>query len=304
MTTVVLFGAGASRGSNHVMPSPPPLGGELFRELRTTFPGSWGAMPTDLDAVFAEDFEAGMLRLSESHSHAIPPLMKDMTLYFASFTTDGSGQDVYSELLAAIPREGRSRVLLSTLNYECLLELAASRQGLQVEYGEAPVRASGVRIWKLHGSCNFIPDPNEIQVSGQGVSYSGMGVEFNARLLTVDPAQAAQWVRGNTGLYAAMCLFMVGKPIQIGKPQVSALQAAWQDRVAAAARVIVIGTRFHPQDRHLWDALGSTAAQVYFVGSRSSLEEWRPKRQPRPLVHVGSRIGEVIEDVKTLLAGT
>lgn len=47
---------------------------------------------------------------------------------------------------------------LSTLNYECVFELAVSDLGLNVDYfSNAPSSNEKVTFWKLHGSCNFMP---------------------------------------------------------------------------------------------------------------------------------------------------
>jgi hypothetical protein len=246
-----------------------------------------------------------MLTLTQQDPHSIPPLMQDMTFYFTGFRINGSGQDIYSQLFSSIPADRRSEVLFSTLNYECLFEQGLSAHDVAVDYwADAPPLADPIRLWKLHGSCNFIPDPREVQMRREGVSYEGTtNVRINANLLAIpDLDEVASWVRGDTALYAAMCLFMVDKPIQIGLRAISALQKKWQEEVARTNRVIVIGTRYHPQDRHLWEALTSTDADIYYVGSESSFHEWQPYRQPRPLTFIGSRIEQVIDDVKELLA--
>lgn len=276
---MILFGAGASYGTDHAVPSAPPLGADLFPELQQHYPTLWGALSAELAETFAEDFEAGMLALAAADGHAVAPLMQAMTHYFAGFRLDGSGHDLYSRLLAELPPASRERTLFSTLNYECLFEIAAAGHRLRIHYDRQPLSSESIRIWKLHGSCNFIPQ--EIRMRREGVSYAFRGVTFNTPLQFIQPEEARLWVAGDNALYAAMCLYTVDKPTQIGAQFITDLQTAWGDAVLNAEQVIVVGTRPHDQDRHLWDPLAKTLADLHYVGSPKSFETWL-KRSGRP----------------------
>src|SRR5215475_3509628 len=64
--TLILFGAGASYGSDdpqHV----PPMGDGLFDALRDFSPGLWGSIPPAQAALFRGDFERGMEALGNCH---------------------------------------------------------------------------------------------------------------------------------------------------------------------------------------------------------------------------------------------
>ncbi|CAM3847056.1 hypothetical protein [Polynucleobacter antarcticus] len=55
---LILLGAGASHGSApHFTP---PIGANLFLELRCFDPLGWGALPLDIAADFEVDFEQGI----------------------------------------------------------------------------------------------------------------------------------------------------------------------------------------------------------------------------------------------------
>jgi hypothetical protein len=90
----VLFGAGASFGSgDDVYPYRTPLGRDLYAELQTYFPTTWGdKVPSFLDRVFKRDFEEGMEQLINSEfSVLVPLLMRNMSEYFVEFRpTKGS----------------------------------------------------------------------------------------------------------------------------------------------------------------------------------------------------------------------
>jgi hypothetical protein len=271
MDQVVLFGAGASYGCGQAVPSQPPLGPGLYPALRQLYPEIWGALPRDLDETFIADFEAGMLALVAADGHAVAPLMRAMTHYFATFGLDSSKRDLYSDLLRGLAPGQLKRTLFSTLNYECLLEIAAAGQHLGIHYDQEPLSSNSIRIWKLHGSCNFIPAGLTMR---SGVSFAFKGVSFDGPLQFVQPDAARNWAAGDNALYAAMCLYTVDKPTQIGASFINQLQSAWADVVLDAKRIVVIGTRPHDQDRHLWEPLAETAADVHYVGALGDFEAW------------------------------
>lgn len=119
MSVVVLFGAGANHGAGGVFPSVPPLGSELYRELTSMFPGTWGNFPSSLQAQFRADFEEGMSALWNSGSHSIPVLMQQMAIFFTHYRLSSQRVDAYSKLLAALTYPRKS-VFFSSLNYDCL----------------------------------------------------------------------------------------------------------------------------------------------------------------------------------------
>lgn len=271
MERVILFGAGASYGAEHILPDAPPLGKDIYAELSRCFPGSWGALPKDIKDTFTEGFEQGMQLLWDRCSSSIAPLMRHMTLYLAQFRPDGSLQDLYSRLFAELKDQGvAGGVLYSTLNYECVLELAASARGMTIEYGEGETSADIVRIWKLHGSCNFISA--NLQVGG-GISFS-RGIVFEGGLRPVDPNDAIQYCLSNTGLYPAMALYMDAKPIQIGQAVVHQIQKRWGEVVRNAKRVLIVGVHPYPQDAHIWGPLAQSQGELAYVGPKQAFENW------------------------------
>ncbi len=277
MKNIFLFGAGASGGSAHILPEPPPLGSNLFGKLRDRFPSVWGNLPEEFSLCFQGDFERGMFKVMESGNHWIGPLMQTMTIFFASFVPDQSRSDLYSLLLSEVQKKGLiQQTLFSTLNYECLLEFAANQVGLKIQYGDVPSPPDSAAVWKLHGSCNFIPDPKTVTMR-RSASYA-WSMQINAPLIYVSPAEAAAWVQGDNALYPAMCMFTLNKPSQISPAVFEACQKKWADLISSSEKVFVVGVRPHLVDTHIWGPLGSTGAKVYFIGSRSHFDYWLPKR--------------------------
>jgi len=294
MKNVVLFGAGASYGSPHILPFSPPLSGGLFDNLAQHYPNTWGALPPDYSTEFkSNNLEQGMLKVTESAEHWIGPLMQTMTLFFTSFAPDRSRSDLYSQLLAQLRTENAiSDTLFSTLNYECILELAASQLGLTVSYWDI-VRSSGsISVWKLHGSCNFIPNPKQLSVR-RVVSYR-WGPKFNPSLIPVSPAEAAKWVKGDTALYPAMCIFALGKPSQISPRVFADYRCKWAELVEEAKNLVVVGVRPHSPDAHIWEPLAKSQAHLYFVGSEEKFRNWLPNRERRTSCFIGNTFDSAI----------
>lgn len=302
MKNVILFGAGASRGSPHIQPEAPPLGRELFAHLAAHFPTTWGALPAEYQVALRADFEQGLLKIMDSGQHWISPLMQTMTLLFASYRPDSSGLDLYSQLLRGIRATGTlSETLFSSLNYECIFELAASRVGLSVHYPDTAPPPSSVVVWKLHGSCNFIPDPRQISMTREA-SYM-WGMEITAELIPVDPTEAARWVQSNTALYPAMCMFTLNKPSQISPHIFAGYRQKWAEKVSQAKRIVLVGVRPHVPDQHIWEPLASTDGAVYFVGSSSDYENWLPSRNGRASTYLGKKFADTLDGIVNVLKG-
>ncbi len=82
MTKVLLlFGSGASHGSKGLNKKP-PLGRDLFEELSTLFPKTWGKIDKETSSLFKEDFELGMEKLYDEEKRVADHL-KDMSIYFS-----------------------------------------------------------------------------------------------------------------------------------------------------------------------------------------------------------------------------
>ena len=234
--SVIFFGAGASRGAGIFMPETPPLGRELFGELRRHFCRSWGNLPNSLADEFEKEplFERGMTILWNDYSQYVPELMQQMCLYFIQFRSKKPGETLYDRLLQKISEyQILDQVALSTINYECLIERAATSSGLAIEYFSMPLSKNAVSLWKLHGSCNFWP--SGIRAT-RGVTFT-RGVVFNTALLAHrDLNDSVTMCLADNALPPAMCLYMPGKPSQVSPASIAAIQELWAQSVCNAEK--------------------------------------------------------------------
>jgi hypothetical protein len=227
-------------------------------------------------------------------SQVIPDLMQHMGLYFAQFRPYRSGGTLYGAVARTLRQKGRTdRLLLATLNYECVLEVALAQHGFGIEYRGFPPPDGAVSVWKLHGSCNFIP--TQIHV-GRGVEFT-RGVLFDAPPIAVEVGEAGAFCLGDSALPPQMCLYMPGKPVQISPGTVTAQQEAWRDQVASAESVVLVGVAPNAGDAHLWDALAGTKARLLYVSPDTTpFEAWSKSHRPgRPTEALASTFADAID---------
>ena len=129
--------------------------------------------------------------------------------------------------------------------------------------------SDGVTFLKLHGSCNFLP---------RGIVFNNVALRFQniiaANLDVVDSEDVIRFCHSGRSDYPVMCMFMEGKPAQIGGNKIRDIQARWTEYVADAKRVLIIGVKPHMTDRHIWEPLSSTSAKIGYVGSKSRFDSW------------------------------
>ena len=131
---VFLFGAGASYGAGPTIPENPPLGPDLFEALAKQY-WHWEDLRTrDWMSIFASDFEQGMGRLwkiatEKDNIHAfVAVLVRDMARFFSAF--EPRVGNAYLQLVEALEAKRKiDGTIVSTLNYECMLESALSARG-------------------------------------------------------------------------------------------------------------------------------------------------------------------------------
>jgi hypothetical protein len=261
MVSVVLFGAGASFGSEDVVPHKPPLGNGqdgLFSRLDAAG-GIASQLPNDLKSTFRMDFEKGMAEYYEYAGGDIMRFQRELAAYVAQFKPGPN--NTYLRLIQAL---GARRFIYSSLNYDLLFELAAGALGYTTHYG-ANASASTVRLLKVHGSCNFWPNIPLGMIRGGTFAGNKAGdVEASVRCLNQD--ETVYRCANDDALAPAIAMYADGKSVRVCPSFVANQQAQWKDAAAAAKNVFVVGVRLHAVDAHIWDALAKTRASVTYFG--------------------------------------
>ncbi len=265
MSSLFLFGAGASFGSGPCAPYPPPLGSQLFPALKAAG-GIAATVSPELESLFIQDFEKGMDRFWTERNPDTTQLLREMAQYFAPFEPlDGN---LYKELIQVLGGTRKKAVMVTT-NYDLLLEHAVIQLGLLVTYGGLPAADNNIPILKIHGSCNFLPDIQPKQFSG--VSFD-LSQSKGASIVEtgVRPARSAreiiEFCNREDSVAPALAMYSPSKQVLFCKGFVQAQQHAWQTNLASASRIYVIGLRVHLVDEHIWGNLAKSKAPLYYVG--------------------------------------
>jgi len=280
---VFFFGAGASYGAGDIIPERPPLGIHLYDELARIYPGSWGALPPEVQEEFRKNFEHGMAKVYGKYTHAIPLLMQQMAIYFIQFRPY-SNSSLYCRLIQKLTENGiMDRVIFSTINYDCILEFALSNQGYVIDYFNIS-REGAIPVLKLHGSANMFC--NNLQMS-RSISY-GRGVTFEGGIKAIgDIGTVVETCLSDTGLSPVMSLYMKGKPLQVSPNSVKEIQERWKEAVNSSDLVFCIGVNPNPEDDHIWGALGQTEADLCFIGDKEAFRIWCKKHRKENSIFLG-----------------
>jgi len=300
MSTVFLFGAGASAYSGGCSPYTPPLGKDLFRALQRA--GTIAkAVETDLAELFERDFEAGMAEFRTRHPARIVHFLREMAAHFANFEPLETNH--YRHLVRVIAHFSEPTVL-STLNYELLLELAVVREGHLVTYGGLPTSPRNLSVLKLHGSCNLWPDfglggfrnINFVVPPGASIVNAPIRV-VNSTLEVLRLCQAEDSIAPVMGLYAE------GKDVLFGRNFVREQQTVWSEEVKRARQLFVIGVRVHAPDAHIWEPLASSAAELFYVGpDPRPFLDWATKNDRPRAVHLADSFEAALPHIQRKLS--
>jgi hypothetical protein len=264
---VILFGAGASNGAGGMF-RPPPLGNQLFEDLSTEFPDTWGKLPKELSHFFEQHFEDGMDELLRQVGTIdnLRNLLIDMTLFFGKFRIDNHFENLYWHLIGIYKDAIESnQIVLATINYDCLIEIAALQFNPTTTYwGEN----KGIKLLKIHGSSNFFK--SGIQIAGGNFI---MRDKILGPIFVVDPFLIEVEMK-KVNFPSAMSLYTKKKDILVGPEQIIEIQAEFQKDIGVADLVIVVGIRPNPSDEHIWSHLRDTNAKIVLIGNESECKEW------------------------------
>lgn len=268
---VIVFGAGASYGSGG-MKRRPPLGDDLFEILSHEYPQTWGSIPHEYAKRFSPHFEDGM---DDYHTHAkdtkdrlFVSLLKDMGRFFAGFGIDRFENNQYYKLVSKYEKRLLAReMLLVTLNYDCLLDIAIRRRGHTVAY---PGSVSGVKILKIHGGCNLLLRTNGLVVKGDFIVTDG---KFDFPIEVVPPEQVSDELDKRLAP-PAMSLYARSKKVIFGPSAVDGMLKEFQSAIRDAGLAVIIGVKPNPSDGHIWGHLSKMKGRLAFVGNRQRYIEW------------------------------
>ena len=287
--TLILFGAGASFGSEPGGATVPPLSACLYDRLSEFSPDLWGALPSPYPELFRADFECAFRQLGDDAPSRLSPdfkasadypnrltgpLLRKMADFFLEFVpTDDS---LYLRLARKVKQNGWHGVLAS-LNYDLLLPLALDRARMTACL--SPWDDNRLRLCLPHGCSALFVEPGRITgsavLAGLGNRIRGLRVMFERDVHVARRKLQEEFVP------PVMAYFEPGKAT-VTAPEFLDNQRECLGRAIGAADVaVVIGVRVREHDRHIWDHLRTTAARVvYCAPSTDEFDKWARGARP------------------------
>lgn len=299
--TAFLFGAGASYDCGDIYPHQPPKGSELYSRLKDRFHESWGKLPTKLDQEFIKNnkFEEGMYCLWKNYPDLSTKLLKEFAIYFSEFVPRSKENGTnYHKLIFRLTERGKNDTLLTTINYDCLLD---GELGANINYFFGP--GAGCPIIKLHGSCNWFIDSNGMN---EHVSFTS-DVRFDPdsppySLNTQEKVR--EKLLGDTPFYSVIRLYTKDKPAQLAPSFFAHLEKQWKELILSVKKVIIVGVspETYLDDPHIWDSLRDTSADIFYIGNESKYKKWHVESgRAGNTIFCGNRFSDSLTGVLKML---
>lgn len=247
-----------------------PTGANLYDELRTDYPLTWGHIPAQLADIFnTGGFEQGMHAAWQSRDERAQGLLIDMGLYFLGFTRLGA--DLYSRLVSRLKaRDLISVTTFVSLNYECLFELAALSKGISIAHTVELALPGDLILLKPHGSSNFLIPRAMIWLNR--ARLKGLGNYYTGAIQRVTPTEAIRQYAAGQSMPPAMSLFAPNKPTPVALEIIEEIRAVWSRRAAETDVAVVIGARPLLADTHIWTPLLESNARVLHLGGQTGAD--------------------------------
>lgn len=279
MKNVIIFGAGASYGSDNEGITP-PLGANLFNELTRFNPDGWGKIDSTTADKFRIDFEAAMADLARQLPHALPPLQRAMAAFFFNFKPQPT--NLYRSIAKAFNKRKWEGAFIS-INYERLLELSLLGEGIQPCIGlPQPGDDKVIELCLPHGCCHIFCESAHGRASM--VSFAGMNVSTNGPIKVIGAYPEYMQRIQNDAFPPVMSYFEPNKQTTSGKSFILGQRQRYSEMVASAERIVLIGIRVREHDEHIWEPLAQSGAQLLYVSGEASKAEydaWEKKRRPK-----------------------
>lgn len=254
---VILFGAGASFGSEPTA-KVPPLGTKLFYELIQFAPDTWGSLSSNWSTKFHADFESAMAFFIQSGGFGAP-LQWDMAEYF--FTQfKATKSSVYAELIKALSNNIEN-YLFSTINYELLLFQARTIAGISPDM---------FQVCLPHGnSCLCCEGVS----ATHGVSFTG-GVSTGGNIRTFRNFEDFIAEKRKNIFPPVMSYYEPNKFTVSCSNFIKSERTRFQQAVLSAEKVAIVGVRVHPEDQHIWQPLAKTKSQILYLSGPSAANDF------------------------------
>jgi hypothetical protein len=258
---MIIFGAGASFNSDIF--NVPPLASDLVDELISFQPDIWGKIRPSLIGLLKQDFEKGMMELSQENPQSTVPLHRSMAKFFFRFAP--GPENLYRIFARRIRQSGWSGVLTS-FNYERLLELSLVFERLKPVIGR-PKAPDQIEVCLPHGCCHLFcesaPD------SGPAIPFDKTAIRNNGSVKSVSKPDEFIKHISNNAFVSVIDYFEQVKISPSGANFLTAQRNRFKEAVLNCSRIAIIGLNVRPRDKHIWVPLAQTSARLIILTNTS-----------------------------------
>jgi len=217
--------------------------------------------------------------MARQFPHALPPLQRAMAAFFFNFTPQPT--NLYRSIAKALKRRKWEGAFI-TLNYERLLELSLLSEGIQPCIGSPqPGDDKAIEICLPHGCCHIFCE----SVHGRAgmVSFAGPNVSTNGPIKVIGAYSEHRQRIQNDAFPPVMSYFEPDKQTTSGNNFIVAQRQRYSEIVSDAESIALIGIKVREHDKHIWEPLANSKAQILYVSgekSKAEYETWKEKRRP------------------------
>lgn len=151
---------------------------------------------------------------------------------------------------------------------------------------------NSIPIYKLHGSCDFHPNPKNFDINIANISPT---VQFDCPLSIMDLVDAPRYYRNWDRIpYPLMSLYATGKEVGSMRKPIERMREKWGKIIHKATHIVIIGIRYVEHDTHIWNPIFSSKAKIIFYTSEENLKKFYQRRKKK-VVHVDERFEQSCE---------
>ncbi|MFA4875121.1 MAG: hypothetical protein WC690_07240 [bacterium] len=265
MSALLLFGAGASFGSESG--NPPPLGPDLFHALQRFDPIGWGSISKGLAVEFQQDFEEAMTKIDPTK---LPPLQRKMAQYFFQFQPNSSS--LYRDLAQCIKGKNWDGAICS-LNYERLLEIALTQSGLKPVCNSPTDPGRTIELCLPHGCCHLFCE--SVKGNAKAVTFDPYRVKTSGTIKPISNQIEYDSRIEKDAFPPVMSYFEPNKRTSSGANFIQTQRNRWHELASAADCIGIVGVKLRPHDGHIWDPLIVTKAKIIYCSGRNAAADYQ-----------------------------
>ncbi len=217
----------------------------------------------DVAVLFTPEFEKGMDALWTTRKDLVQSFQQDLARYFLQFQP--RGRNHYKALIKVL-RHTRVEPIISTLNYDLLIELVLADERIDHNHIASINKQIGQKVYKLHGSCNMVPHiPSSIEGFLLVTEPGDGGVDADSvKSLSISEMHA--YLSPNQSVVPCIAAFHSSKTIRDAARAFVRLRSLWKEEMERTDVLFIIGARVAPQDTHIWDVVKSLKGQLQWIG--------------------------------------